>query len=92
MTRTKLDVTSLDVTSFEIPRSGLQQSQDDGAVAVADEAWCCTGCDSGCGIIPTGGGCESGGKTYDIDCGKTYDINCDVPSAYPCDSVDICAG
>jgi hypothetical protein len=21
---------------------------------------CCTGCDSGCGIIPTGGGCESG--------------------------------
>jgi hypothetical protein len=20
---------------------------------------CCTGCDSGCGIIPTGGGCES---------------------------------
>ena len=24
---------------------------------------CCTGCDSGCGIIPTGGGCVSSKET-----------------------------
>lgn len=25
------------------------------------DPFCCTGCDSGCGINPTAGGCESGG-------------------------------
>lgn len=25
------------------------------------DPFCCTGCDSGCGINPTAGGCQSGG-------------------------------
>ncbi|HSU15678.1 hypothetical protein [Longimicrobium sp.] len=30
--------------------------------------FCCTGCDSGCGINPTGGGCESAsGQIYCVD-------------------------
>lgn len=30
--------------------------------------YCCTGCDSGCGFNPTGGGCESGsGQPYCVD-------------------------
>jgi hypothetical protein len=78
MART-LDLTSLDVTSFEIPT--VQQTQA-GAAMVAGGGWCCTGCDSGCGINPTAGGCESGGETYDAEC--------TVLSAYPCDTVDIC--
>lgn len=31
---------------------------------------CCTGCDSGCGINPTAGYCESQPKTYEfVTCG-----------------------
>jgi hypothetical protein len=81
MARQRLDLTSLDVTSFEIPQPGA--SAPNFAAARANLPWCCTGCDSGCGIFPTAGGCESGGKTHDLACG--------VDSAYPCDSVDICA-
>ena len=78
MARSRLDLTSLDVTSVDVQDPKLQ--------AVGGEAnmigpWCCTGCDSGCGIFPTTGGCQSGGKTYDAAC---------TASAYPCDSVDIC--
>lgn len=29
--------------------------------AAAIDPYCCTGCDSGCGINPTEGGCESAG-------------------------------
>jgi hypothetical protein len=30
--------------------------------------YCCTGCDSGCGFNPTGGGCESGSdQPYCVD-------------------------
>lgn len=30
------------------------------------DPFCCTGCDSGCGINPTAGGCESGGGAAPI--------------------------
>lgn len=82
MTRQRLDVTSLDVTSFEIPQAGV--SAPNFAVAKVGPVipWCCTGCDSGCGIFPTAGGCVSGGNTHDLAC--------PVISAYPCDTVDIC--
>ena len=30
--------------------------------AAAIDPYCCTGCDSGCGINPTAGGCESAGE------------------------------
>lgn len=31
---------------------------------------CCTGCDSGCGINPTAGGCQSQPQTYEyVTCG-----------------------
>ena len=80
MARSRLDLTSLDVTSFDVQDPKLQQVG--GQANMAAFPWCCTGCDSGCGIFPTAGGCQSGGKTYDAECG--------VLSAYPCDSVDIC--
>jgi len=80
MARSRLDLTSLEVTSFDVQSPGLQAVG--GQAELAAYPWCCTGCDSGCGIFPTAGGCQSGGKTYDAACG--------VLSAYPCDTVDIC--
>jgi hypothetical protein len=79
-TMARLDLTSLDVTSFELQGRTPQTSDAN----LAAYPYCCTGCDSGCGIFPTAGGCQSGGKTYDAEC--------TVLSAYPCDSVDICEG
>jgi hypothetical protein len=36
--------------------------------SISGTAYCCTGCDSGCGFNPTGGGCESGsGQPYCVD-------------------------
>lgn len=46
----KLKVEDLKVATF----------MTDSASAPIDP-YCCTGCDSGCGIIATGGGCESAG-------------------------------
>jgi hypothetical protein len=56
--------------------------------AAAAEPYCCTGCDSGCGIIPTGGGCESAGATYDKECCCTgCDSGCGInPTAGGCES------
>ena len=84
MARTRLNVSDLAVTSFEIAAPSLSAApQGDGMANAVGGDWCCTGCDSGCGIFPTAGGCQSGGKTYESpDCGL---------SQYPCESVDICA-
>ena len=76
MARTRLDVTSLEVTSFETQNASLQTSEDDSDGFVP---WCCTGCDSGCGIFPTAGGCVSAGPTANP-----------CITVYPCVSVDIC--
>jgi hypothetical protein len=56
----KLDPESLSVQSFATAESSDPSPR------------CCTGCDSGCGINPTAGGCESQPNTfgeYTCDCG-----------------------
>lgn len=51
--RMRLKIDDLKVTSY---------TTDSAATAPIDiDPFCCTGCDSGCGINPTAGGCESGG-------------------------------
>jgi hypothetical protein len=83
MARSRLDLTDLSVDSFEIAAPSLSAApQGDGMANLGGGDWCCTGCDSGCGIYPTAGGCQSNGKTDFPYCDLT---------AYPCDSVDICA-
>ena len=69
----KLRVEDLKVTSFKTESAVVKPIDID--------PFCCTGCDSGCGIFPTAGGCQSGGKTYEYP-------GCD--SIYPCNTVDIC--
>jgi hypothetical protein len=57
--------------------------------AAAIDPYCCTGCDSGCGIIPTGGGCESGGGATDARecCCTGCDSGCGInPTAGGCES------
>jgi hypothetical protein len=55
-----LNPEDLNVESF--PTMDSTMSIDTGG------GYCCTGCDSGCGINPTGGGCESGsGQPYCVD-------------------------
>ena len=83
MARSRLNLTDLSVTSFEIPAPSPAGLQQGGGMANIGGGWCCTGCDSGCGIFPTAGGCQSGGKTYEYP-------GCD--SVYPCNTVDICEG
>lgn len=86
MARSRLNVTDLSVTSFEIPAPSLSagpQPVDGGMANAGGGDWCCTGCDSGCGIFPTAGGCQSNGDSKYPYCGD---------SVYPCDSVDICTG
>jgi hypothetical protein len=46
---TRLRLEDLEVTSYATTYE-----------AAAIDPYCCTGCDSGCGINPTAGGCESG--------------------------------
>ena len=48
----RLKIEDLNVASFTTETS---------TVSPIDDPLCCTGCDSGCGINPTAGGCESGG-------------------------------
>ncbi len=50
MNPVRLNVEDLQVDSY----------QTDAAISPIDP-FCCTGCDSGCGINPTAGGCQSGG-------------------------------
>ena len=60
------------------------------AEAAVIDPYCCTGCDSGCGIIPTGGGCESGGgELTDVKecCCTGCDSGCGInPTAGGCES------
>jgi len=49
----KLRIEELKVASF------TTESATVGPIEI--DPFCCTGCDSGCGINPTAGGCESGG-------------------------------
>ncbi|HYW12282.1 MAG TPA: hypothetical protein VE871_09995 [Longimicrobium sp.] len=51
----KLKVEDLKVTSFRTESYAVSP------IAKPFDPFCCTGCDSGCGINPTAGGCESGG-------------------------------
>lgn len=53
--RKKLDLGSLQVTSFST--GGLAAAQ---AIDTYEFCKCCTGCDSGCGIVYTAG-CEDSG-------------------------------
>ena len=50
----RLDFNKLEVESFETSASFAAAPAN-----TYEFGCCCTGCDSGCGIIPTGGGCES---------------------------------
>lgn len=63
-----LRLDDLQVTSFQTAESPSLAIAPSGDPAFC----CCTGCDSGCGINPTAGGCESKGDTLyctkDIDC------------------------
>ena len=52
----RLDPENLNVSTFETESLRLPGGGG---------GYCCTGCDSGCGINPTAGGCESGGPTFD---------------------------
>lgn len=52
----RLNVEDLQVDSYE----------PEAAYAPIDP-FCCTGCDSGCGINPTAGGCQSGGGDTSVD-------------------------
>ena len=75
MARARLNVTDLTVSSFEIPAPSSSLQQGDGMANVGGGGFCCTGCDSGCGIFPTAGGCQSAGNTYEYpNCGDTVDI------------------
>lgn len=49
----KLRVEDLKVASFTTEAAATSP--------IIADPFCCTGCDSGCGINPTAGGCESGG-------------------------------
>lgn len=55
----KLDPESLQVSTF--PTSSEK-------IGPGGTIFCCTGCDSGCGINPTAGGCDSQGNTYEFHC------------------------
>jgi hypothetical protein len=75
MARARLNVTDLSVTSFEIPAPSLTSVPQDEPNLAAGGGFCCTGCDSGCGLFPTAGGCQSAGNTYEYPgCGDTVDI------------------
>lgn len=65
MERSRLELDSLDVASFEInPQPGAEPFDGMNAM-LPGGGYCCTGCVSGCGINPTASGCASGGDpTY----------------------------
>jgi len=66
MDRSKLEIDSLEVSSFEVGTEPAMQPVDGMNHALPNGGgFCCSGCVSGCGIYPTNGGCESGGDaTY----------------------------
>jgi hypothetical protein len=67
MIRSKLEIESLDVASFEVnPQPAMEPA--DGVnfmMAAPGGGFCCTGCASGCGYNPSASGCASdGGSQY----------------------------
>ncbi|HEV7588891.1 MAG TPA: hypothetical protein VGO40_12315 [Longimicrobium sp.] len=66
MDRSKLDLDSLDVASFEVnPQPGMEPIDGFNGLMAGPGGYCCTGCVSGCGYNPTASGCASGGDpTY----------------------------
>jgi hypothetical protein len=63
MDRSKLEIDSLEVSSFDVTPQPSIQPVDGVNYMLPAGGYCCTGCVSGCGIYPTNGGCESGGDT-----------------------------
>jgi hypothetical protein len=59
----KLRIEDLKISSFRTEAAAVQP------IDKPFDPFCCTGCDSGCGINPTAGGCESGG-------GDDTKVNC----------------
>ena len=59
----KLRIEDLKISSFRTEAAAVQP------IDKPLDPFCCTGCDSGCGINPTAGGCESGG-------GDDTKVNC----------------
>jgi hypothetical protein len=70
----RLDPESLQITTFE-PSAAM-------SIGGTGGGYCCTGCDSGCGINPTAGGCESGGQTFkDFACGADLPRDAEIARA-----------
>ena len=64
MNRSKLEIDSLEVVSFEVNAQPTLQPADMMA-GPGLPGGCCTGCVSGCGYNPSASGCESdGGSQY----------------------------
>jgi hypothetical protein len=65
MARSKLEIESLDVASFEVNPQPTVQPFDGINMMAPGGGYCCTGCASGCGYNPSASGCESdGGSQY----------------------------
>jgi hypothetical protein len=68
MARKRLELESLDVTSFTVTPASAPLQLGDGVnfmMAGGGGGFCCTGCVSGCGYNPSASGCESdGGSQY----------------------------
>ncbi|HEX6038853.1 hypothetical protein [Longimicrobium sp.] len=57
----RLDIEDIQVTTYATSDRTIISPIDDGG-------YCCTGCDSGCGINPTASYCESGGASSVPNC------------------------
>lgn len=58
-----LNLDSLQVASFATVATGTHTLA---AGTTIKDIFCCTGCDSGCGINPTASGCDSGGDANQL--------------------------
>lgn len=69
MDRSRLEIDSLEISSFEVTPQPAIQPVDGGGLLMpyGGGGYCCTGCVSGCGYNPTAGGCESNGDTQYCD-------------------------
>lgn len=65
MARQRLEIESLDVTSFEVSNTAASPAGGDFLKMGPGIGDCCTGCVSGCGYNPSASGCDSdGGSQY----------------------------
>jgi hypothetical protein len=64
--RQRLELESLDVTSFEVTNQAAAPAGGADYLKMGPGVgYCCTGCVSGCGYNPSASGCESdGGSQY----------------------------